>query len=421
MNYACSSDLNTYYVTLMVMEIQVELIPRDGKVLDKPPSFPPLLNLHLELMENKKKLKKNLPLIKPGSVKKPPVQPVSSSAVLAAAGGVRAPGTGGDSKPSSKPPSKQPSPTTSPLKKKNKTKEVDTTPGDEDLIGELEDTPKVPDAGGETGDPEPGDGEPKKEKDALEDELGEDAETGDGDHEPGDDGDGEEDGEEEEEEDEYAGMTPEEKEAKQKEEYIWRFKIMKKKYKNKDIPSFNEHDDLSTMMTTYERTKKELELDMNVETYRNYLVGGFMITEFVCSNWMEIDFNGFTAQQMLLMDKYDSLLIELGERSYNRWHMNLPVEIRLIGFIIIQAGLFYLGKIIAAKADTSVAELFRGFTGQPSAAAVKAAEDQMAKDKDTGPPKKKMKGPSIKAEDVRKLAEDEDTKKSPPKSAKSRG
>ena len=147
-----------------------------------------------------------------------------------------------------------------------------------------------------------------------------------------------------------------------------------------------------------------------------------MITQFICTNWMEIDFEGFTAQQMLVMDKYESLLIELGERSYNRWHMNLPIEVRLIGFIIIQAGLFYLGKIIAAKADTTVAELFRGFTGQPSAAAVKAAGAEMSKDAAPQPAKKKMKGPSIKAEDVRKIVDDEEVKtpsKGSPKKTKS--
>ena len=405
----------------------MELVPREGKVLDKPPSFPPLLNLHLELMENKTKLKKNLPLIKV-SAKKPVPLPVASSAVLAASAGVTKAVAGSKtketvttpegkpaakeeskagskaqskvgSKAGSKASSKQGSPEPKGDKKKKKAKKGEETPIDEDLdlLGELGGTPK-PDA---QPDPEPIDEPAPGEKDELEDGLGEDLPPGAAEVPDAEPGGGEKDGEPEEE-DEYAGMTPEEKEAYQKEEYIWRFKIMKKKYKNKNIPDFNEHDDLHTMKTTYERTKKDIELDVNVETYKNYLVGGFMITEFICTNWMEIDFEGFTAQQMMVMEKYESLLIELGERSYNRWHMNLPIEVRLIGFIIIQAGLFYLGKIIAAKSGTTIAELFKGFTGQPSTAAVKAASEEISKD---APPKKKMKGPTIKADDVRKATD----------------
>lgn len=179
---------------------------------------------------------------------------------------------------------------------------------------------------------------------------------------------------------------------------MWRFHILKKKYKNPAtaIPDFNEHSELSEMKATYDRTTKELYLDSAVDSYRTYLIGGFMVTEFVCTNWAGVDLSGFTMTQTKMLYKYDMLLIELGEKSYNKWGMNLPVEVRLAGLIILQAGLFYLGKVISANYGNSMADLFKGFTGQPP-----DPKNEVTKEESN---KKKMKGPRFKAEDIRNMS-----------------
>lgn len=123
-----------------------------------------------------------------------------------------------------------------------------------------------------------------------------------------------------------------------------------------------------------------------------------MLMEFVAVNWMELDFVGFTGHQMTLMSKYDRMLIELGEKSYNSWGSNLPVEIRLIGFILLQAGIFYLGKIIAEKGGSGIAEVFKNLTGAPVAASPEAKTENT----EEAAPKKKMRGPSIKVGDLKK-------------------
>lgn len=204
---------------------------------------------------------------------------------------------------------------------------------------------------------------------------------------------------EEEEYDPYAGLTPEEREAKEKQEYMWRFHILKKKYKNTKMPDFNEHSDLQHMKSTYDRTVKELYLDESVDTYRNYLIGGFVFMEFICTQWIGIDMKGFTKQQAMVMNKYESLLVELGERSYNRWNMNLPVEVRLIGFILLQAAIFFVGKKIAEKAGSGIGELFKGVTGQPPTAATAAAAS-------TEPAQKAMRGPSLRPNDIKNMKQD---------------
>lgn len=392
---------------MVVREIIVVKKPRDDSLQDKPISFPALENLHLDMMENKKKLKKGLPLIivKPSDTgsgkpqeKKAAIYP--QAVISGLAGAVAGAAAAASKKPSS-------------TKRKEKFTPAHAS-ADASSSGKKTKTVPLPDADDEASadllDNLAEDGA----EDAAEDDGVEDAHDDEADDDGHGHGDGGSDGGSDraagapdadvaEEDDPYAGLSPEERERQEKEEYIWRFKILKKKYKTrKDIADYNEHDDLFTMKQTYERTLREIQLEDNCESYRMYLVGGFMLMEFVSNNWMGVDLTGFTAHQMTMMHKYDRMLIELGEKSYNRWGSNLPVEIRLIGFIIIQAGIFYLGKIIAEKGGGTMADIFKMFTGAPAATGAAA---ETAQEQDPDAPKKKMRGPSVKVADLRKKVE----------------
>jgi hypothetical protein len=335
----------------MVSQLRVIKKPRSGDIPDHPINFPPLENLHLELIEIKKKLKSGVPSVVPS--KKPTSIPIVVSK--------KEPESDGE----------EDSPKES--KKKKPPREI-VDKDDEDMVAAL--------------------GE-------AEDEDDHEGGHNDGDENSDSDGDehnDSEEGEGEEEDDPYAGMTPEEREAMEKEEYIWRFRILKKKHKNPtvDIPAYNEHSDLPTMKRNYDRTVKELYLDESVETYRSYLLGSWIVMEFISTQWLAIDLSGFTTQQTKMMHKYDSLLIELGEKSRERWGMNLPVEVRLLGFVLLQAGIFYLGKVIADKFGNNVSEIFKGVTGCPPDPKPSRRDDFK---------EKKPRGPKIKASDIRKMHE----------------
>ena len=170
-----------------------------------------------------------------------------------------------------------------------------------------------------------------------------------------------------------------------------------------------------------------MSLDDNVDTYRTYLFGSWLAIEFACTQWIGIDLSGFTKYQALMLHKYDKLLIELGEKSRGPWGANLPVEVRLIGLVLFQAGVFYLIKIVAGKFGCSVADLFSIFMGQPPSANKSddatpdgnsgglgsmlgdlmssftggGAEPESSFSQDGPPPPAKMRGPSIRAEDIR--------------------
>lgn len=371
--------------------------PRADPIPDRKPNFPAFDCLHLELMENKKKLKKGLPLI-PVVPRRPPTIP----------------------KPSDPPPTK-PTSTDKPKelspkelrkleRKKKKKKKRDTSPdsedegsffeiSDDDLVGSIiGESRKTKESFTKTPSSKHSSSSKSRtfeeDDDIDDDDDDEDIEDVDEEAAPPP---------EEEEDDEYAGLTPEEREAKEKEEYIWRFKILKKQYKSEEIPSFNEYSDLKTMKTTYERTIRELYLDDTVETYRSYLLGGSMLVEFVCTQWVKIDMGGFVIHQTKMMYKYDRLLIELGERPYNQIASTLPVEARLVLLVLFQAGLFYLAKVIQANYGGTMADLFRSMTSQPIPEN-KAISSSSPSPK---PAAGKMRGPRVKPDEIKKVVDNE--------------
>lgn len=373
--------------------LKIIKVPRATPIPDIPINFPKFTNLHLELLEVKDKLKSGLPLIprskpilkampKPNEAKAnvSPQTPRDTKIKESAAQKVASMATAvvPDGKTTSK------HIKIKDYEKKSKKKKSESE--DSELLGELVDS-NDSDSGSKI-----------VSSSAEETAAGS---TGNEDHQ--------DNNAEPEEYDIYAGLSPEERMIKEKEEYLWRFRILKKKYgKNLavQIPEWTEYSDLSMMKTSYERTIRELYLDDTVETYRTYLVGSWIVMEYVCTELMNIDLGGFAVQQISMMYKYDSLLIELGEKSCERWTTNLPVEARLIGMILLQAAIFYLGKIITDRMGHGVGELFRGVTGQPPVQQVNnnnvnntnTSSNTQTSEKQEG---KKMRGPKISANEIR--------------------
>jgi hypothetical protein len=177
-----------------------------------------------------------------------------------------------------------------------------------------------------------------------------------------------------------------------KREILFKFELLKKSYKDADIPEFNVHSDLNNMQKTYEISVRKLSLDNTVDTYKQYLTYGFMATEFIFGNWLGFDMQGFTQQQMVSMNSYEKLLIELGEKSYVPTGSKWPVELRLLFLIIINAAFFIISKMIMKKTGTNLINMMNNMNTprQPEASKTK----------------RKMKGPSIDIDDIPDLEEE---------------
>lgn len=160
-----------------------------------------------------------------------------------------------------------------------------------------------------------------------------------------------------------------------KRELLFKFHRLKKTYPKVDLPDFNMMSNHENMKRTYDTTVKNLAIDSTVETYKSYLMMGFMGCEIVLGK-VGFDMEGYTQQQTLYMNKYEKLLIELGEKSYvpstiNKW----PVEIRLMALVLFQTTIFIVSKIIAKKTNVNLLQMYNNINGAYEAQSKKIPRD----------------------------------------------
>jgi hypothetical protein len=325
-------------------KVIVVKIPREDPIIDKPISFSPFKNLHLELIENKKKLKKHIPAV---SVRKKE----------AAA-------------PAPPPP---------------ESVEEEGDVEEEDALAEFE----VAAASGGAVSALVASVENKSASQILASADDDDADVGDDVEEVGNDvevdlGD---------DVDADVGIADDEdaekKEQEEKEEYIHKWSILAKKFPNrKDFPTYTEHDDLETMKKSYNRVIKEVNLDNRVSIYRKILSYSFLAIE-ILAKYMKIDMTDFAAYQNQSLGDYDSLLVELGEKNEGSIFDSIPVEVKLFGMIFFNTVAFWFMK--NKNIDLNK---FYNLAATKLGSMTASSEDHH--DEEVEKPKKKMKGPSLK-------------------------
>ena len=165
-----------------------------------------------------------------------------------------------------------------------------------------------------------------------------------------------------------------------KREILFKFDLLKKSYPTASIPEFTIHTELETMQKQYDDTVRRLSLDSSVESYKNYLVYGFMGCEFVLGNFFGFDMQGFTQQQIISMNSYEKLLIELGEKSYVPSGSKWPVELRLLFMIIMNAAFFVVSRMIMKKTGANLLGMVNNMNTTSNA---------------PQQPKRKMRGPNV--------------------------
>ena len=179
----------------------------------------------------------------------------------------------------------------------------------------------------------------------------------------------------------------EEETEDQKREIMFKFELLRKSYPTATIPEFSIHSDFATMQKAYESSVRRLSLDSTVENYKTYLIGGFMITEFIFGNFLGFDMQGFTQQQIVSMNSYEKLLIELGEKSYVPTGSRWPVELRLVFLIIMNAAFFIVSKMIMKKTGANLMGMINSMNSSSSSGGVPKR-------------KRRMRGPNIDLEDI---------------------
>jgi hypothetical protein len=180
----------------------------------------------------------------------------------------------------------------------------------------------------------------------------------------------------------------EDHEAGKKRDILFKFKILKRTYKDATVPDFTEYTDIKTLEREYDSIVRQLSLDATVENYRKYLTIGFFALEFVMSNFFKFEeIRGFAQQQLLGMNQYERILYTIGEKSHLSGKKAMSPEIQLVGLIILNGAVFVGSKMLFKATGANIMAMLN----PTNASSTSANTSQQP----TPASKPKMKGPDI--------------------------
>jgi len=144
---------------------------------------------------------------------------------------------------------------------------------------------------------------------------------------------------------------------------FFHYQVLKRMHPNAPIPEFNAYSDPDAMSQKYEIIAKKLALDSSVENWKRYMIIFVMGLEVVLGK-MAFDVEGFAQQQLVQMHTYDSLLVEMAEKSYtpkgtSRW----PVEVRLMMMLTVNMALFIVCRMIEKRTGSNLLGTINQMTG----------------------------------------------------------
>lgn len=110
------------------------------------------------------------------------------------------------------------------------------------------------------------------------------------------------------------------------------------------MPDLTLETDPKTIETAYYHTVHKLKTRSQAAWYKQVLFAVCYVLEMVLGSIVGLDMQGFAIEQWKQINKYDDLLIELGEKYMSESAVRFPVEARLAGVLLFNAALYALSR-----------------------------------------------------------------------------
>lgn len=158
----------------------------------------------------------------------------------------------------------------------------------------------------------------------------------------------------------YDSMSLEEQ-AQHRANFINKFGILRSSWPNYDIPIITDNMSLKQIHAQYDVYIRHIHISKDMDNYKIYLVIVWLIVELFCTK-IGLNVAGYTTSQMKSMNKYEKLLIELGETNYKSTvaangtvQSEWPIEIRILFMTLTNAVVFIIIKMLANSIGEGVA------------------------------------------------------------------
>lgn len=165
----------------------------------------------------------------------------------------------------------------------------------------------------------------------------------------------------------------------EKQGYLRKLSMWRRSYPTKPIPEFNEFSDLVIIRQYVKDFEHSLQLDNSIKIYSTGLSWGFVGMEKFMVNTLNMDgMRGYAQDQQSKMDElYHPYIVEIAEQSSMViWFQGLSPDMKLVITMLFQAVLFYM---------TGGSSRASGFSSSNNASAAPSGP----------PPARRMQGPSI--------------------------
>ena len=133
-----------------------------------------------------------------------------------------------------------------------------------------------------------------------------------------------------------------------------RIQILKRGWPDIHVPEEGDKDKISLKVLTkyYNKLKGRVFAEECSGGYRKWLIAMFVFLEVLCVKVFKIDLSGFTMNQVLALNSYQTLLLELAEKYGSNYKSYFPVELRLMFMVLVNGVVFFVLRLVFGDANS---------------------------------------------------------------------
>jgi hypothetical protein len=102
------------------------------------------------------------------------------------------------------------------------------------------------------------------------------------------------------------------------------------------------------MNELYERYVRQIKVSQESGQYKVYMVVFLMVIEVIGVKFLKLNMSGYTMSQLKIINRYDALFIELGEKWLVSGGSNWPVEARIVMMMLFNAVIFLVVRYLCS-------------------------------------------------------------------------